>query len=67
MADLKSTTSRRAGENCQTDQFRSRTNQLKPTADVVDYLRQYAREKPDVTALWCLGIGIMIGWKIKPW
>jgi hypothetical protein len=36
-------------------------------ADVIDYLREYAREKPEVAALWCLGIGFVLGWKLKPW
>ncbi|MEZ6132479.1 MAG: hypothetical protein R3C59_27765 [Planctomycetaceae bacterium] len=40
---------------------------LKPTQDIVDYVRDYARQKPDVAALWCLGLGIVVGWKIKPW
>jgi hypothetical protein len=35
--------------------------------DVMDYLKEYAREKPEVAALWCLGIGFIIGWKLKPW
>jgi hypothetical protein len=35
--------------------------------DVVDYLKEYAREKPEVVALWCLGIGFILGWKLKPW
>lgn len=36
-------------------------------SDVVEYLREYAREKPEVAALWCLGIGFVLGWKLKPW
>ena len=36
-------------------------------ADVLDYLKEYAREKPEVAALWCLGIGFILGWKLKPW
>jgi hypothetical protein len=36
-------------------------------SDVVDYLREYARENPEVAALWCLGIGFILGWKLKPW
>jgi hypothetical protein len=36
-------------------------------ADVLDYLKEYAREKPEVAALWCLGIGFVLGWKLKPW
>lgn len=35
--------------------------------DLIDYLKEYAREKPEVAALWCLGIGFILGWKIKPW
>jgi hypothetical protein len=36
-------------------------------SDVVEYLKEYAREKPEVAALWCLGIGFILGWKLKPW
>ncbi|MEQ9409774.1 MAG: hypothetical protein RIK87_18710 [Fuerstiella sp.] len=44
-----------------------RNRSLKPTQDIVDYVRDYARQKPDVAALWCFGLGIVVGWKIKPW
>ncbi len=40
---------------------------LQPTVDVVDYVKEYAREKPEVVALWCLDIGFILGWKLKPW
>lgn len=40
---------------------------LQPVPDLVDYLREYARQKPEVAALWCLGIGFVLGWKLKPW
>lgn len=40
---------------------------MKPSKDFVEYLREYAREKPDVVALWCFGIGFVLGWKLKPW
>jgi hypothetical protein len=40
---------------------------LSPSADLLDYLREYAREKPEIVALWCLGIGFVLGWKLKPW
>jgi len=39
---------------------------LKPGSDLVHYLRQYAREKPGI-AIWCFGIGFVLGWKLKPW
>jgi hypothetical protein len=30
-------------------------------------MRDYAHEKPESAALWCLGIGFVLGWKLKPW
>jgi hypothetical protein len=41
--------------------------QPQPTQDVIEYLREYAREKPEVAALWCFGVGFILGWKLKPW
>jgi hypothetical protein len=38
-----------------------------PGRDLVEYLKQYAKERPDVAALWCFGIGFILGWKLKPW
>ena len=35
--------------------------------DVVQYLREYARENPESAALWCFGIGFVLGWKMKLW
>ena len=43
------------------------SDQLQPSQDFVQYLKAYAREKPDVAALWCFGIGFVVGWKLKPW
>ena len=40
---------------------------IQPVDDFVTYLREYAREKPEHMALWCLGIGFMLGWRLKPW
>lgn len=40
---------------------------LRPSTDLVEFFRQYARERPEVVALWCLGIGFVLGWKLKPW
>lgn len=38
-----------------------------PMEDFMKYLRDFAREKPDQAALWCFGIGFVLGWKLKPW
>lgn len=35
--------------------------------DIGSYLKTYARERPDVAALWCFGIGFVVGWRLKPW
>jgi len=37
------------------------------TRDLADYLTNYARENPGVAALTCLGVGFVLGWKLKPW
>lgn len=41
--------------------------ELRPLEDLLSYLREYARERPEVVALTCLGIGFVLGWKLKPW
>jgi hypothetical protein len=43
------------------------SDEMEIAHDVVDYLKEYAREKPHVAALWCLGLGFILGWKLKPW
>jgi len=40
---------------------------MHPADDFLSYMREYARHKPDVVALWCFGIGFVLGWKLKPW
>jgi hypothetical protein len=35
--------------------------------ELLDSLEAYAREKPASAALWALGIGFFLGWKLKPW
>ena len=41
--------------------------QMHPADDFLSYMREYARQKPDVVALWCFGVGFVLGWKLKPW
>ena len=36
-------------------------------ADLVAHLEQYRSERPAMVALWCLGVGFVLGWKLKPW
>jgi hypothetical protein len=39
----------------------------KPVDDTIAYVRTCVRENPEAAALWCLGIGFVLGWKLKPW
>jgi len=34
---------------------------------VAEFIEDYAREKPLPFAAWALGIGFILGWKLKPW
>jgi len=36
-----------------------------PARDIFGVLKDYAQEKPDVAAMWCFGLGLMIGWKLR--
>jgi len=41
--------------------------ELKPWTDLVEYVRDYTRERPEVVACICFGVGFILGWKLKPW
>ena len=40
---------------------------LRPSSDLIEYLRQYAHDRPEVVALCSLGVGFALGWKLKLW
>ena len=42
-------------------------NELRPIEDIMAYLREYARERPEIVALTCFCAGFILGWKLKPW
>ncbi len=44
-----------------------RESDLNLPRDLADYFKRYAHEKPEVLALCCLGVGFVLGWKLKPW
>lgn len=46
-------------------ELRHDTQQL--CRDMQAYFKEYARENPETVALWCLGVGFVLGWKLKPW
>ncbi len=47
--------------------FASPHEETKTVDDLATYFRKYARERPQTVALICLGIGFILGWKLKPW
>jgi hypothetical protein len=34
---------------------------------LMDHGRDFVQEKPEQALLWALGIGFVLGWKLKPW
>ena len=41
--------------------------EMRPLDDFLAYLQEYARERPEIVALTCFGLGFILGWKLKPW
>lgn len=42
--------------------------EMQPAAqDLFEQARAYARKNPESAALWCFGIGFVLGWKMKMW
>jgi len=46
---------------------RGATRELKPIQDLTSYVGEYARQRPETLALACLGVGFILGWKLKLW
>jgi hypothetical protein len=46
---------------------RSGQMQMSSTQAAVEFFQDYARERPEVVAMWAFGIGFILGWKLKPW
>ena len=45
-----------------------REEQTLPIVDeLTQWIRHQIREEPEVAACVCLGIGFILGWKLKPW
>jgi hypothetical protein len=37
------------------------------THDIIEYAMEYSRANPGYAALCCIGVGFVLGWKLKPW
>ncbi|MCO6046287.1 hypothetical protein NG895_20505 [Aeoliella sp. ICT_H6.2] len=64
---MNETTAESAAQQGHSPMEHSQHSDMQPVPDLVDYLHEYARQKPQVVALWCLGVGFVLGWKLKPW
>ena len=40
---------------------------MHPLEDVVQYVREYTRERPETVAMACFAVGFILGWRLKPW
>jgi len=38
-----------------------------PLKDLTAYLKEYAQREPEMAALWCVGVGFVLGWKLRGW
>ncbi len=36
-----------------------------PAKDIFALLQDYAKSKPDIAAMWCFGLGVIVGWKLR--
>ena len=48
-------------------EFPSMGNLESMANEMVDRMKDYARDQPVSFGLWALGIGFVLGWKLKPW
>lgn len=37
-----------------------------PAKDLISLAKDYAKDNPDVAACWAFGLGVLVGWKLKP-
>jgi len=56
----------KASNSRQAEELRE-TDAVEMGRDMIEHLREYARENPETAALWCFGIGFVLGWKLKIW
>ena len=40
---------------------------VRTTKSALEHFQEYGRERPGVVALWCFGVGFVLGWKLKLW
>jgi hypothetical protein len=41
--------------------------EMRPVEDLVQYVRDYTRDRPESVAIACFAVGFILGWRLKPW
>jgi hypothetical protein len=41
--------------------------EMRPVEDLVQYVCDYTRERPETVAIACFAVGFILGWRLKPW
>ncbi|KAA1261475.1 hypothetical protein LF1_40250 [Rubripirellula obstinata] len=60
------TASRVANTAAEFGQDAARHYVKEPAQDLLGLAKSYAKDNPDVAACWAFGLGILVGWKLKP-
>jgi ElaB/YqjD/DUF883 family membrane-anchored ribosome-binding protein len=60
-------TARKVSNSRQQPEMMQETDPMEIGRDLVEHAREYIRENPESAALWALGIGFVLGWKLKIW
>jgi hypothetical protein len=42
-------------------------SEMRPADDLMQYVREYTRERPETVAMVCFAAGFILGWRLKPW
>ena len=42
-------------------------SEMHPVDDLIAYVREYTRERPETVAMVCFAAGLILGWRLKPW
>jgi len=62
------TTTSQQNANDQSMQSRQQVDSPKEIShDIVECVAEYVRHNPGYAALCCVGVGFVLGWKLKPW
>ncbi len=42
-------------------------SEMRPVDDLLRYVREYTRDRPETVAMVCFAAGFILGWRLKPW